>query len=135
MPGTVIPRFVQQALPGEALTVLLRHKCAASAMWTMSAPALAAVLGADPARVRAGVHADNGEVFIEPLAQRGIRLTGSAPATTGVSYPGRPTGRAPGNMSAWSGTCTFARELVGFSPDHSLDGIIQSVSDHYKAES
>jgi nucleoside-diphosphate-sugar epimerase len=91
--GMVIPKFVQQALAGEALTV-----------------------------------------SIEALAQRVIRLTGSASVTTGVSYL---AAYGPGyeDMERRIPDCSFARELVGFSPGHSLDDIIQSVSDYYKAES
>jgi UDP-glucose 4-epimerase len=133
--GMVIPRFVQQALAGEALTVFgsgeqVRCFCHVDDV----VPALAALARTPRAQGRAVNVGSTEQVSIAALAQRVIRLTGSASVTTGVSYQ---AAYGPGyeDMERRVPDCSFARELVGFSPDHSLDDIIQSVSDYYKAES
>ena len=130
----VVPRFVQQALAGEPLTVFgsgaqVRCFCHVADV----VPALAALLRNPRANGRAVNLGSAEQVSIEALAHRVIRLTGSASVTQNVSYL-EAYGPGYEDMERRVPDCSLAGDLVGFRPHHCLDDIIQSVSDYYKAE-
>lgn len=125
--GMVLPRFVQQALRGEPLTVFGTGKQVRCFCHVRDVvPALIRLVAADSACGRAVNFGSGERVSIEELAQRVIAATGSASTIKTISYQ-EAYGPGYEDMQSRVPDCTLARDLVGFRARCSLDEIIQSV--------
>ncbi|MFY9933526.1 MAG: NAD-dependent epimerase/dehydratase family protein [Streptosporangiaceae bacterium] len=125
--GMVIPRFVQQALAGEPLTVFgtgqqIRCFCHVGDV----IPALSALIETDSACGHAVNLGSSEQVSIEQLARRVITLTGSGSAIKRLSYL-EVLGSGYEDMMRRVPDCSFAGELVGFKAAHTLDDILRDV--------
>ena len=123
----VIPRFVQQALAGEPLTVFgtgqqIRCFCHVGDV----IPALSALIETDSACGHAVNLGSSEQVSIEQLARRVITLTGSGSAIKRLSYL-EVLGSGYEDMMRRVPDCSFAGELVGFKAAHTLDDILRDV--------
>jgi UDP-glucose 4-epimerase len=127
--GMVIPRFVRQALAGEALTVFgtgeqIRCFCHVHDV----IPALAALIDCDEAVGRAVNLGSSEQVSIEGLARRVIELTGSASQVTRSSYLAA-YGSGYEDMMRRVPDCSLAGGLAGFRATRKLDDILRAVID------
>jgi UDP-glucose 4-epimerase len=127
--GMVIPRFVRQALAGEAITVFgtgeqIRCFCHVRDV----IPALAALIESDEAVGRAVNLGSSEQVSIEGLARRVIELTGSASQVTRSSYL-EAYGSGYEDMMRRVPDCSLAGGLVGFQATRKLDDILRAVID------
>ena len=125
--GMVIPRFVQQALAGEPLTVFgtgeqIRCFCHIGDV----IPALGALIETDSACGHAVNLGSSEQVSIEQLAHRVIALTGSRSTIKRLSYL-EVLGSGYEDMMRRVPDCSFAGELVGFKASHTLDDILRDV--------
>jgi UDP-glucose 4-epimerase len=130
--GMVVPRFVDQALSGQALTVYgdgeqTRCFCHVDDI----VPAIAALARNPEARGKAVNLGGSEETTIRNLAERVITVTGSSSEIVHVPYdevyrPGfeEVRRRVPDT--------SLARQLVGFAPRLDLDAIIASVADAHE---
>ncbi len=125
--GMVIPRFVQQALRGDPLTVFgtgEQVRCFCHVLDVV--PALIGLVAADSACGRAVNLGSTEQVSIEGLARRVIAATGSASEIKRISYLDA-YGAGYEDMQRRVPDCTLASDLVGFRARRSLDEIIQAV--------
>jgi UDP-glucose 4-epimerase len=127
--GMVIPRFVRQALAGEAITVFgtgeqIRCFCHVHDV----IPALAALIECDEAVGRAVNLGSSEQVSIEGLARRVIELTRSASQVTRSSYLAA-YGSGYEDMMRRVPDCSLAGGLVGFRATRKLDDILRAVID------
>lgn len=125
--GMVIPRFVNQALAGEPLTVFgtgrqVRCFCHVDDV----VPALIRLIMLDEANGMAVNLGSSEQVTIEDLAARVIELTGSASQIQRLSYE-QAYGTGYEDMLRRVPDCSRARELVDFRPTRTLDDIIHAV--------
>jgi UDP-glucose 4-epimerase len=125
--GMVIPRFVQQALRGDPVTVFgtgQQERCFCHVLDVV--PALIRLVAADSACGRAVNMGSAEQVSIEGLAQRVIAATGSASTIKLISYQ-EAYGPGYEDMRRRVPDCTLAWDLVGFRARRSLDEIIDAV--------
>ena len=125
--GMVIPRFVQQGLAGDPLTLFgtgdqVRCFCHVHDV----IPALIALLETQEACGRAVNVGSSEQVSIAGLAERVIAATGSAGGIVRSSYL-EAYGAGYEDMQRRVPDCTLARGLVGFEPARMLDDIIGAV--------
>ena len=130
--GMVVPRFVDQALSGQDLTVYgdgEQSRCFCHVDDVV--PAIAALAGLPEARGLAVNIGGSEEVSIRDLAERVIRVTGS---TSGIVHVPYEEAYLPGfeDVRRRVPDTRLARELVGFSPRRGLDAIIESVADAHR---
>jgi UDP-glucose 4-epimerase len=127
--GMVVPNLVGQALRGEPLTVFgtgTQTRCFSS-VWDI-VPALIKIAESPDAIGRAvnlgGAH----EVSILDLANQIIEVTGSTSEVRLVPYE-NAYGAGYEDMRRRVPDNSLARELVGFYPATTIEGIIRSVAD------
>ena len=133
--GMVVPRFVRQALEGEPLTVYgdgQQSRCFADVLDVTDAVIkLAAHPGAVGKVFNLG---STEEITILELAQRVLRLTGSASPIVMVPYD---QAYEPGfeDMRRRVPDISRAADLIGYRPRHSLDDTLQRIIAYYRQHS
>lgn len=132
--GMVVPRFVQQALRNEPITVYgdgQQSRC-----FTYVGDVLRAIIGLADAPTALGDVFNIGstqEVTIENLARRTIALTGSSSRIVYVPYD-QAYEAGFEDMRRRVPDTTKVRTLIGWQPQVDLDGILNSVIDYYRRE-
>ena len=131
--GMVIPRFVEQALAGEPLTVFgsgEQVRCFCHVHDVL--PALRTLMA--DSRMYGQVFNLGGteQVSMTQLAERVVAVTGSSSTITYVPYESA-YGAGFEDMQRRVPDCTRARQLIGFQPSRSLADIIQAVAAHQVA--
>ncbi|NUR58765.1 MAG: NAD-dependent epimerase/dehydratase family protein [Catenulispora sp.] len=125
--GMVVPRFVEQGLAGEPLTIHgdgAQIRCFCHVLDVV--PALVALLGDERARCQV-VNLGNPEpVTIAELAQRVIAATGSTGGVVKIPYD-QAYGSGFEDMQRRVPNIGKARELIGFEPRHRLDDVLKAV--------
>lgn len=125
--GMVIPRFVEQALRNDPLTVYGDGSQTRSFCHVRDA--VDGLIGLVESRIAAGEVFNIGrpeEVSIQHLAERVIALSGSASAIRHVPYQ-EAYGEGFEDTMRRVPDITRARTVIGFEPTQSLDDIIHSV--------
>ena len=130
--GMVVPRFVDQALAGDDLTVYgdgEQSRCFGHVDDVV--PAIAALVTLPEAQGKAVNLGGSEETTIRDLARRVIALTGSSSGIVHVPYD---EAYLPGfeDVRRRVPDTRLARDLVGFAPRHDLDAIITSVADAHR---
>ncbi len=131
--GMVIPRFVSQAVRGEAVTVYgdgSQTRCFCYVGDVVKA--LLALVEHPEAVGRVFNIGGQGEVSIEALAQRVIDLAGSDSKIRYVPYE-EAYEEGFEDMQRRVPDTTRAREIIGFEPSAGLDEIIRMVIDYQRA--
>jgi UDP-glucose 4-epimerase len=132
--GMVVPRFVQQALNQEPITVYgdgQQSRC-----FTHVADVVRAVLGLadEPAAVGEVFNiGSTQEVTIETLARRTIELSGSSSKIVFVPYD-QAYEAGFEDMRRRVPDISKVKKLIGWTPQIDLDGILRSVIDHLRHE-
>ncbi len=132
--GMVLPRFVQQALANEELTVYgdgqqTRCFCCVSDVVT-ALPKLAQC----PAAAGQVVNIGSGEeVSMNELAQRIITLTGSQSQLRHIPYE-QAYVEGFEDMRRRVPDLQKARQLIGYAPRQSLDDIIRATADYWRGQ-
>ena len=132
--GMVVPRFVQQALNQEPITVYgdgQQSRC-----FTHVADVVRAVLGLadEPAAVGEVFNiGSTQEVTIETLARRTIELSGSSSKIVFVPYD-QAYEAGFEDMRRRVPDISKVKKLIGWTPQVDLDGILRSVIDHLQHE-
>jgi UDP-glucose 4-epimerase len=127
--GMVIPRFVEQALRGEDLTVYgdgQQSRCFGDVRDV--APAIIAVAETPEARGRAVNLGGGEEITISDLAKRVIEVTSSSSAIEYVPYEVAYR-RGFEDVRRRVPDTSLAKELIGFVPSISLDETIAAVAE------
>ncbi|MBV2365082.1 NAD-dependent epimerase/dehydratase family protein [Streptomonospora nanhaiensis] len=130
--GMVVPRFVEQALCGEPITVHgdgTQRRCFGSVFDVV--PALPLLLDTPAAHNRAVNLGGLEEVSVLDLAARVIELTGSASELRFVPYE-EAYGEGYEDMRRRMPDTSLAAELVGYTPTRRLDDIILSIVEHHR---
>ena len=130
--GMVVPRFVDQALTGQDLTVYgdgLQSRCFCHVDDVV--PAIVALANHPEARGKAVNIGGAEETTIRGLAERVISLTGSS---SGIVHQPYDEVYLPGfeDVRRRVPDTSLARQLVSFVPRHDLDAIITSVADAHR---
>ena len=125
--GMVVPRFVQQALDGEPITVYgdgqqIRCFCHVHDV----VPALLTLLEDKTGHGTVYNLGNSEEVTITELAQRVIKATGSTGGMVKVPYE-QAYGAGFEDMQRRVPDCRKARDRIGFRPTRDLDDIIEAV--------
>jgi UDP-glucose 4-epimerase len=131
--GMVIPRFVSQAVRGEAVTVYgdgSQTRCFCYVGDVVKA--LLALIEHPEAVGRVFNIGGQGEVSMEALAQRVITLAESDSKLRYVPY-GEAYEEGFEDMQRRVPDTTRARELIGFEPSAGLDDIIRMVIDYQRS--
>jgi UDP-glucose 4-epimerase len=133
--GMVIPRFVGQALTGEALTVFgtgdqVRCFCHVHDV----VPALQALMADQRAYGQVFNIGRAEQTSIRQLAERVVAVLGSSSTITYLPYES-VYGAGYEDMQQRVPDCTRARRLIGFSPSRSLMDIIRAVAAGQLADS
>ena len=131
--GMVIPRFVEQALAGEPLTVFgsgEQVRCFCHVHDVL--PALRTLIA--DSRMYGQVFNLGGteQVSMTQLAERVVAVTGSSSTITYVPYEAA-YGAGFEDMQRRVPDCTRARQQIGFQPSQSLADIIAAVAAHQVA--
>ena len=132
--GMVVPRFVQQALNQEPITVYgdgQQSRC-----FTHVADVVRAVLGLADKPEAVGEVFNIGstqEVTIETLARRTIELSGSSSKIVFVPYD-QAYEAGFEDMRRRVPDISKVKKLIGWTPQVDLDGILRSVIDHLQHE-
>jgi len=133
--GMVIPRFVQQALAGQPLTVFgtgnqVRCFCHVHDV----VPALRALMADSRAYSQVFNIGGCEQVSITQLAELVLAVVGSSSTITYVPYESA-YGAGFEDMQRRVPDCTRAQQLIGFRPSRSLTDIIEAVAAHQLADS
>ncbi|TQN28771.1 UDP-glucose 4-epimerase [Haloactinospora alba] len=131
--GMVIPRFVQQALSGEPITVYgegTQRRCFGSVFDVV--PAMVQLLTAPTATSTAVNLGGREEVSIKGLADRVLELTGSSSEIRHIPYQ-EAYGDGYEDMQRRMPDLSLASELIGYAPRRALDDIITSVAAHARS--
>jgi len=133
--GMVIPRFVEQALAGEPLTVFgtgdqIRCFCHVHDV----VPALRALMADQRAYGQVFNIGGSEQTSIGQLAERVVTVLDSSSAITYLPYESA-YGAGYEDMQRRVPDCNRARQLIGFSPGRSLVDIIQAVAAGQLADS
>lgn len=127
--GMVLPRFIEAALKGEALTVFgsgKQSRCFSSVFDIVDG---LIALSRTPDAIGKVVNlGSNEEISMHALAERVIRLTGSMSTITMVPYE-KAYGPGFDDMLRRVPDLRRARELIAWSPKHSLDDTILQIRD------
>jgi UDP-glucose 4-epimerase len=126
--GMVIPRFVQQAIRGEPLTVYgdgTQTRCFCSVLDVV--PAMVCVMEEEQAQGRVFNIGGTEEVSIGELAQRVIDLVGSESKIRFVPYD-EAYEEGFEDMARRVPDITRISNLIGFAPSRTLDDIILDVA-------
>ncbi len=133
--GMVVPRFVDQALKGDPITVYgdgTQRRCFGSVFDVI--PAVVKLMDTPAAYNRAVNLGGREEVSIKGLADRVIELTGSDSEVRYISYADA-YGEGYEDMQRRMPDTGLARELIGYEPQRRLDDIITSLADHTRTNS
>ncbi|MBI1883302.1 MAG: GDP-mannose 4,6-dehydratase [Chlamydiae bacterium] len=132
--GMVIPRFVQQALAGEALTVYgdgsqSRSFCDVEDV----TKALIDLSLQDKAVGEVFNIGSQEEISIQKLAERVIRLSGSSSKVEFVPYE-KAYAQGFEDMHARVPDISKVKKIIQFEPKISLDGILKRVIEYFKSK-
>jgi UDP-glucose 4-epimerase len=125
--GMVLPRFVRQALAGEALTVYGnggQTRCFAHVADVV--PALVRLVDTPAAFGEVFNIGNHEQISINALAQRVIDRTGSTSQIMQIAYEDA-YGIGYEDMHRRVPDCSRIHDLIGYRPTHRLDDIIDSV--------
>ena len=131
--GMVVPRFVDQALMGEPITVYgtgTQRRCFGSVYDVV--PAMTRLMETPEAYNQAINLGGQEEVSIKGLADRVVELTGSDSAITYVDYE-QAYGEGYEDMQRRYPDTSLAADLIGYAPTRDLNDIIDSLVDHRRA--
>ena len=132
--GMVIPRFVQQALHGEPITVYGDGEQTRSFCHVKDVvPALASVVDCKDAFGKVINIGNSEEVSINWLSGRVKELSGSSSAIVYIPYE-KAYVEGFEDMRRRVPDISLARQLIGFQPKHSMDDILKSVIAHMRRE-
>ena len=132
--GMVIPRFVEQALRGDPITVYGDGKQTRSFCHVADvAPALIRLIGCADARGQVVNVGNAEEVAIGDLAQRVKALAGSDSQIVHIPYD-QAYVEGFEDMRRRVPDISLAKELIGFDPKYPLDDILRSVIKDQKKE-
>lgn len=132
--GMVVPRFVQQALRQEPITVYGDGK--QSRCFTHVSDVIRAIIGLaeEPAAVGEVFNiGSTQEVTIEALARRTVELTGSSSPIVYIPYD-QAYEAGFEDMRRRVPNITKINRLIGWTPQVDLDGILLSVIEHLRRE-
>jgi UDP-glucose 4-epimerase len=130
--GMVLPRFVQQALKNEPLTVYgdgEQTRCFAHVDDVVGA--LARLIVCPAAFGRVINLGNNQEVTMNQLARQVVNLTGSQSTLMHIPYDKAYVDGFE-DMRRRVPDLTVAHELIGYTPCRNLDDIIRSIIDYWK---
>ena len=131
--GMVVPRFVDQALSGEPITVYgtgTQRRCFGSVYDVV--PAMARLMETPKAYNQAINLGGQEEVSIKGLADRVVELTGSKSAITYVDYE-HAYGEGYEDMQRRYPDTSLAAGLIGYAPTRDLNDIIDSLVNHRRS--
>lgn len=132
--GMVIPRFVQQALKGEPITIYGDGKQSRCFLYVKDAAgAIAKLMALPEAAGEAFNLGSQEEVSIEDLAKKVIDLTGSSSKLTYIPYD-KAYEEGFEDMARRVPDTSKARKFIGFAPTKSLKEILVSVIEHRRKE-
>lgn len=129
--GMVLPRFVQQAIAGEPLTVYgdgTQTRCFGHVLDVV--PMIAALPRIASAHGQVFNIGNPEQVSINDLAERVIQRTGSSSPVVHVDYE-TAYGQGYEDMERRVPDCSRLHDLTGFAPVFHLDDIIDSVHGQY----
>ncbi len=133
--GMVLPRFVQQALKDEPLTVYgdgSQTRCFCHVKDAVGA--LVRLMELPEARGEVFNVGSDEEVSIRELAERVIRITGSQSSIKYIPFE-EAYGADFEDMQRRVADLSKIRQAIGYKPRFSLDDIIGDVADHYTRKS
>ncbi|GHC98252.1 UDP-glucose 4-epimerase [Nocardiopsis terrae] len=131
--GMVVPRFVDQALSSDPITVYgtgAQRRCFGSVYDVV--PALTRLMDTPEAYNRAVNLGGREEVSIKGLADRIVELTGSSSAITYVDYE-QAYGEGYEDMQRRYPDTSLAARLIGYEPTRDLNDIIGSLVRHRRS--
>ncbi len=132
--GMVVPRFVQQALAGEAITVYGDGNQSRSFTDVADAVRATLALSRHPAAFGGVFNIGNGrEITINELAKQVKRLTGSTSDIVHVPYE-RAYSEGFEDLRRRVPDIGKLRSLTGFSPEFDLDATLAKVIRYYRAQ-
>lgn len=132
--GMVIPRFIQQALRGEPLTIYGDGKQSRCFLHVKDAvKAILALMEHPNAAGEAFNLGSQEEITIEQLAKQVIELTGSLSRISYVPYD-EAYEQGFEDMARRVPDTTKAKQCVGFIPTMKLTDILRSVIEYYRKE-
>lgn len=132
--GMVVPRFVDQALAGEPITVYgdgTQRRCFGSVFDVI--PAMCRLLETPAAHNRAVNLGGLEEISIGDLAQRVVKLTGSTSGVVHVPYE-EAYGEGYEDMRRRMPDTGLAADLIGYEPQWRLDDIITAIIEYKRAD-
>jgi len=132
--GMVVPRFVDQALSGEPVTVYGtgdQRRCFGSVFDVV--PAMTRLMDTPEAYNQAVNLGGHEEVTIRGLADRVVRLTGSGSPITYMEYE-EAYGEGYEDMRRRYPDTSLAGRLIGYEPTLDLDAIIGSIVEHRRSD-
>jgi UDP-glucose 4-epimerase len=125
--GMVVPRFVDQALAGDPITVFgdgQQTRCFCHVHDVV--PALVALLADESAHGTVYNLGSSEQTTISELASRVIEATGSSSTIVKVPYE-QAYGAGFEDMQRRIPNCAKAHQQIGFTPRHTLSDIIEAV--------
>lgn len=131
--GMVVPRFVDQALSNEPITVYgtgTQRRCFGSVYDVI--PTLTKLMDTPEAHNQAVNLGGHEEVSIKGLADRVVELAGSSSAITYVDYE-QAYGEGYEDMQRRYPDTSLAARLIGYEPTRDLNGIIDSIVEHRRS--
>ena len=132
--GMVIPRFIQQALRGEPLTIFGDGQQSRCFLHVKDAvTAMIALMELPSAAGEAFNIGSQEEVTIEQLAKRVVELTGSPSTTSYIPYS-EAYEEGFEDMARRVPDIHKANRFVGFTPTMNLRDILQSVIAYYRGQ-
>jgi UDP-glucose 4-epimerase len=133
--GMVIPRFVNQALKGDPITVYGDGEQSRSfASVKDVVPAIAKLIDCEEAYGKVVNIGNNEEVTMNDLANRVKKLAGSESQIVHIPYE-KAYVEGFEDMRRRVPDTSLAKKLIGFEPKYSLDEILKSVIEFYQNES
>lgn len=131
--GMVVPRFVQQALAGEALTVYgdgQQTRCFTDVRDTVEA--MVRLMETPSAVGEVFNIGNNREITIEQLARRVIQATGSTSSLRYVPYEAVYEGGFE-DMRRRVPQVSKLRRVIGFAPEIPLESALQTIIDDFRS--
>lgn len=131
--GMVVPRFIDQALAGEPITVYgtgTQRRCFGSVFDVV--PTLTRLLETSDAYNQAVNLGGHEEVSIKGLADRVVELTGSRSEITYVNYE-QAYGEGYEDMQRRYPDTSLAARLIDYRPTRDLNTIIDSIIEHRRS--
>ncbi len=127
--GMVVPRFVEQALRGEPITIYGDGRQSRSFTWVGDVVRALTLLATEPRAVGEVFNVGHGaEITIAELAEEIRRLTGSTSPLIRVPYE-RAYGPGFEDMPRRVPDLTKIRRLIGYVPSVALPGMLQAIID------